>query len=118
VSLSLQTLESLDCQDPSQEATVIIHKPEYLPNFHEIYDQRSASGSVKKCQKKKISKKEKASQPKPFSCEFCRRKFAKVQALGGHTSGAHPKMSSKYASKENTRKSRAHKRMILEANQP
>jgi hypothetical protein len=49
----------------------------------------------------------------PVPCEWCPRRFAKAQSLGGHVSKAHPKSSKIYAKKMERRNERAPDRELL-----
>ena len=67
--------------------------------------------------KKKYSgfsfKKDYRSRGKKFACEFCRKKFTKAQALGGHMSKSHPGMSHEFEKKVEKRKEREPMRELL-----
>jgi hypothetical protein len=47
------------------------------------------------------------------TCEYCKRVFAKAQALGGHISKKHPGVSKIYQKKMITRENRAPERAWL-----
>ena len=51
---------------------------------------------------------------KSVKCPICHRHFSNKEALGGHTSKAHPNESSKYRSKMQRRNEREPEREILE----
>lgn len=63
--------------------------------------------------KQKIIFKSRVSLVNSFKCDFCDRIFKNGQALGGHISQSHPKLSNKYKQKIEIRNSRTERREII-----